>query len=49
MLVDLANHVADAYKQTEGKNFVATLKRIKEGFDAEWALATDKPSGRIQS
>jgi hypothetical protein len=49
MLVDLAKHVASAYQQTSGKDFDDVLKRIKEGFDAEWVAATDKPSGSLLS
>jgi hypothetical protein len=48
MLVDLAKHVASAYQQTTGKDFVDVLKRIKQGFDAEWDTATDQPTGAIQ-
>jgi hypothetical protein len=48
MLVDLAKHVANAYEQSKGKDAGAVLKRIREGFDAEWAVATDEPSGEIE-
>jgi hypothetical protein len=48
MLVDLAKHVAAAYQQTSGKGFESVLNRIKEGFDAEWLAATDKPFGSLQ-
>jgi Domain of unknown function (DUF5076) len=47
MLVDLAKHVASAYQQSEGKEFLGVLTRIKEGFDAEWETATDQPSGNL--
>ena len=49
LLVDLAKHVAYAYQQTSGKDFDGVLKRIKEGFDAEWVAATDKPTGSLLS
>jgi hypothetical protein len=49
MLVDLAKHIASAYQKTAGMNFDDTLKRIKDGFDAEWGTATDKPSGNLQN
>jgi hypothetical protein len=49
MLVDLAKHVASAYKQTTDKEFASVLKRIKEGFDAEWETATDEPTGTQRS
>ena len=44
-LVDLARHVARAYTQTDGSTEDAVLRRIREGFDAEWGNATDTPSG----
>lgn len=43
MLVDLARHVANAYRQTQGLDPTDVLDRIKAGFDAEWSVATDKP------
>ena len=46
-LVDLAKHVANAYKETQGREPSATLDRIKEGFDAEWGSPTDTPTGRV--
>jgi hypothetical protein len=49
MLVDLAKHVASAYRQTSGMDFDGALKRIKDGLDAEWKAATDKPSGKLQN
>lgn len=49
MMVDLAKHIASAYQQTTGNDYDSALKRIKEGFDAEWATATDKPTGKLQS
>jgi len=47
MLVDLARHIANAYEQTEKRNKIDTLARIKEGFDAEWYSPTDNPQGSI--
>jgi Domain of unknown function (DUF5076) len=47
MLVDLAKHVAAAYQQTTGKDFVDVLTRIREGLDAEWDTATDEPTGGV--
>ena len=47
LLVDLAKHVSNAYEQTKGKSHQSTLKRIKEGFEAEWANETDKPTGSL--
>ena len=47
MLVDLAKHIANAYEQADGTNRAKTLRRIKDGFDAEWGTATDEPEGRI--
>ena len=42
MLVDLAKHIARSYQERENVDAAQTLKRIKEGFDAEWATCTDK-------
>ena len=47
MLVDLAKHVANAYHETTGQGPSEALARIKEGFDAEWAAATDDPEGGL--
>jgi hypothetical protein len=47
MLVDLARHIASAYEQSSSQPYVASLKRIRETFDAEWEHATDEPSGGI--
>lgn len=47
MLVDLIKHVANAYVQTRGDNREKVLARVKEGFDAEWLKATDKPKGGL--
>jgi len=43
-LVDLAKHVANSYQQSEGRDTVEVLTRIKAGFDAEWSHATDTPT-----
>ena len=40
LLVDLANHVADAYGR-EGDDREEVLARIKEAFDEEWDNPTD--------
>jgi hypothetical protein len=48
MLVDLAKHVASAYQQSSGEDYGEALKRIRQGFDAEWDTATDEPSGKLQ-
>lgn len=45
MLVDLAKHVAQSYKQTYGRNPDEVLERIRKGFDAEWG----HPTGEIMS
>jgi hypothetical protein len=42
MLVDVARHAAQAYRQ-EGHDPSVVLKRIRELFDAEWSLPTDVP------
>jgi hypothetical protein len=35
MLADLARHVAESYRQEEGRDVAATLARIKAGIDVE--------------
>ena len=40
MLVDLARHVANAYKE-QGHDKAEVLVRIREAFDAEWEVPTD--------
>lgn len=47
MLVDLAKHIANAYEQMNGLDRAATLRRLKDGFDAEWNKPTDEPKGKI--
>jgi hypothetical protein len=47
MLVDLAKHIANAYEQTTGRKRDDVLKRVKDGFDAEWAAETDEPTGQL--
>jgi hypothetical protein len=47
LLVDLAKHVASAYSQSSGADFSQTLTRVKEGFDAEWEVETDEPTGGL--
>jgi hypothetical protein len=49
MLVDLARHVANAYEQSEGRDPMEVLARIKDGFDAEWDNPTDTPTGNLLS
>jgi hypothetical protein len=46
MLCDLMQHIANAYHQNEGRDWVKTLQRIKEGLEAELASPTDRPTGR---
>lgn len=47
MLVDLANHVANAYEQMRGKNRDETLARLRALWDAEWDRPTDTATGEI--
>jgi Domain of unknown function (DUF5076) len=47
MLVDLARHVASAYRETEGRDLDQTLARIKEGFETEWGYPTDSVAGGV--
>ena len=46
-LVDLARHVANFYSQEHGRDHLAVLKRIREGFDAEWGSPTSEATGAI--
>jgi hypothetical protein len=48
MLVDLAKHIALAYEQSTAMHSADALRRIKEGFDAEWEVTTDRPSGKLR-
>lgn len=47
MLVDLAKHIADAYKASDGRDPQQTLSRIRAALDAEWGHATDHPTGDL--
>lgn len=48
LLVDLARHVANARQQADGRQPAEVLRRIREGFDAEWESPTDEPRGEVQ-
>jgi hypothetical protein len=48
MLVDLARHIASAYGKTGRVDERAALKRLREGFDAEWASPTGDPDGDFE-
>jgi len=48
LLVDLARHIARGYAQSTNRDESGTLKRLREGFDAEWASPTDTPTGRVR-
>ena len=41
LLVDLARHAAQAFAQTHACKPEEALRRIREGFDAEWSAPTD--------
>jgi hypothetical protein len=45
MLADLARHVANSYYESSGIDRVSTLRRIKEGLEAELDAATDRSTG----
>ena len=47
MLVDLANHVANAYEQGHGRDRQEVLARIRAGFEAEWQNPTDEARGEV--
>ena len=42
LLVDLAKHIATSYSQNNQLDKGEALKRIREGFDAEWDSPTDE-------
>jgi hypothetical protein len=46
-LVDLAQHVADACHQIDGRSKEEVLAKIREGFEAEWQNSTSRVQGRI--
>jgi len=48
MLVDLAKHIARAFEQSKGSNYEEALRRLRDGFDAEWSSPTDDPVGGLQ-
>lgn len=45
MLVDLAKHIAASYEPASEEDYFAILATIHQGFEAEWAEATDEPKG----
>jgi hypothetical protein len=47
MLVDLARHGANLYRQRESVSFTEALRRIREGFDAKWEGTWEWPTGGI--
>ena len=47
MLVDLARHIANAYRQKEDWQISQALERIKEGVEVEWQKPTDTPTGHV--
>ncbi|MFN0050655.1 MAG: DUF5076 domain-containing protein [Planctomycetales bacterium] len=49
MLVDLAQHLANAYEESVRMPREDALQRIKAGFDAEWDYPTDEPMGHFHS
>lgn len=47
MLADLARHIANAFRQVDGRDTSATLGRILEGLNAELDSPTDTPTGAL--
>ncbi len=47
LLADLARHVANAYREEEGRDIKETLARVRAGWDAEWDSPTDEPTGQV--
>jgi hypothetical protein len=48
LLADLARHLGVAYQES-GRDRLDTIRRIREGFDAEMESATDEPTGRVDA
>jgi hypothetical protein len=48
MLADLARHIASAFEQTEKRDPMDTLARIKAGFAAEMETPMDEVKGQVQ-
>jgi hypothetical protein len=46
-LVDLARHLADAYRETHGLAEHVVLRRIREAFEAEWSEPSGTPTGSL--
>jgi len=46
-LADIARHVARSYAQQGAADEATALQRIHEMFEAEWAHATDDPTGGL--
>jgi hypothetical protein len=47
LLADVARHVANAYQESEGQDRAATLKNIRQLFNAELDKPTDDPKGKF--
>jgi hypothetical protein len=47
LLADLARHLGNAYEQS-GRDRADTVRRVREGFNAEMDNPTDQPTGRIR-
>jgi Domain of unknown function (DUF5076) len=47
MLADLARHISSAFEQSEKRDAIETLARIKAGFDAEMESPTDDVRGEL--
>ncbi len=48
MLADLARHIATAFEQSEKRDPIETLARIKAGFETEMESPTDEVRGEVQ-
>jgi hypothetical protein len=48
MLADLARHIATAFEQSEKRDPMDTLVRIKAGFETEIESPTDEVKGEVQ-
>ena len=47
LLADLAQHIANAYFEKDGRNNSEALRRVLEGLNAEIQFPTDLPEGEI--
>jgi hypothetical protein len=47
LLADLVRNVANAHEESEGRDSLKTIQRIREGFNVEMDSPTDEPKGKF--